>query len=445
MKNFLQFSPTNDQSKALESLTSFVSEGNNSDFFILKGSAGTGKTTILKAATDYLVEQEINFRLCAPTGRAAKIISTKTNRRAKTIHGEIYIVKDSTGHRVVLESKLNHIEAFTVFFIDEASMLADHMDKNGDFITPSSILADLIKYVKQGNKKNKIVFVGDNYQLPPVNTDKNKDDDFSPALLLSHIESKYNLKGEEIAMTEVMRQKEGSSILNIATHIRTLITAKKIGRGLLQYFHKYTYALNHLLTIADYNDTASSIVICKTNKDVDWWNSRIREKLGKKGTLCTGDIVQIQGNTTYNSNYYTKGEMGIIDEVISPIENYAGIKFQDIRIRIKDLDGKDTFREAKVMLDATWTDHGKLDPNIETALIASAKKHNKKYRESDDKSDDKYLSALRLRHSFAITCHKAQGGEWDYVYIHPFMMYDDMKWMYTAVTRARKEVYTWAA
>lgn len=444
MLNHLSYSPTKDQQNTLIALTEFISSSNGKDFMIINGSAGTGKTTILKAATDYLHENEINFVLCAPTGIAASIITKKTKRLAKTIHSTIYIPEEHNISRVKLKNKINTEKKYTIFFIDESSMVPDHINKNPEFVTPNPVLTDLMAYVKDGNIKNKVVFVGDNNQLPPVNTDKNTKS-FSPALDKKYLEKKFKLKGCEIIMTQVMRQEESSPILNTANKIRKLIIENKLQSGLVENFPNRRAAVEQFLQLADFTSTSSAVIICRTNKDVSRCNDNIRNLIGNRGSISQGDLVQIQENSYYEGSYFTKGKRGIVMDTSSKIETYAGLNFQDLTIQFSGNDNIKFIKKAKVLLNSIFTYQGKLDPKLESKLIAAANRHNKVFRESQNKSDDKYLSALRLRHSYAITCQKAQGGEWDHVYIHPYMMYNDNKWLYTAVTRAKNSVHTWAA
>lgn len=424
MQKHLQFAPTQDQAKALAKLESFVQKSCSDDFFILKGSAGTGKTTILKAVTDYLHANEVCFRLCAPTGRAAKIISSKTERIANTMHSEIYLVDNNyEGTKVKLNAKQNKDVNYSIFIVDESSMVSDFHEKFPEFITPNPLLTDFIRYIKQGNKDNKVIFVGDTYQLPPVVKDLAPHLVFSPALTLDYISKQFSLVGQEASMTEVMRQKDGNPVLNYANQIRNASIAGKLINPIIPRHSYWQKGLLHYLTTFDHTRIDSTAVICYTNKDVDWWNKTIRKELGKRGILDIGDHVIIQESSFNKLGSFIKGDSGIINEIKSPIEKYCGLSFQDVVIQVTDLKNEIKYIETKVLLDSVSTKSGKLHSEIEKNLIASAMKHNSKYRESKQKSDDKYLSALRLRHSFAITCHKAQGGEWDNVLIHPFRMY----------------------
>jgi len=441
MQNLLPFNPTNDQSRVLERLEKFFNKNSEDDFMIISGSAGTGKTSILRACCEYLIEKDTRIFLSAPTGRAAKIISSKTNTIATTIHSLIYKPQDNVDFfSVTLNLKDNTNQDFSIYFIDESSMISDWHTQNEVFKTPGSLLSDLIKYIKVGNPKNKIVFLGDSYQLPPVVPGMNQDSIFSPALVANHLRKYYGLSGDEIRMTQVKRQSEGSPILSFATSIRKAIEQGSKFSITLPKLRNSTNAIYHYLDHFDVKSHNSTAIICLKNKDVDWWNSTIRNRLGLTGILAKGDHVIIQQNSFSNSTLWVKGEGGIISNMSSTIENYAGLYFVDVDLLTLNSVGEKITKTVKILLDSLGSENGRLNPELEKALYHESMKKNKIFRESRNPTDDKYLSALRLRHSFAITCHKAQGGEWDNIIIHPWMAYNNLKWLYTAVTRAKKSL-----
>ena len=187
-------------------------------------------------------------------------------------------------------------------------------------------------------------------------------------------------------------------------------------------------------------------IICDSNRNVDYWNNSVRNALGLSGnTLSIGDLVVVQ--TTWmgkQGEQLFKGEYGRIIEIDSSIEKFAELSFVDAKIEFQNSSDTKKTITTKVLLDSLNTTYGVLENEKEKHLYAQVMKHNSRYRETENTSDDKYLSALRLKHGFATTCHKAQGGEWDYVLIHPWRIGKDLPWTYTAVTRARKEAFSYA-
>lgn len=438
---FLDFQPNAQQKTALERISSFVKSDN--DVFILKGSAGTGKTSIVKAITSYLNEEGLNLRVAAPTGRAAMIIGNKTGQRSKTMHSQIYTpekIKNGGGVRLI--RKTNQEKAFTVFIVDEASMVSNVLSKSENFFVSKPLLEDYLDFVKQGNGQNKIIFIGDKFQLPPVN------ESFSPALSPNFLKKQFGLSGEECELSQVMRQDEDSDILQIATGIRDLlergISNAQINLDREQY---PTYALNRYLTEFDIDNINKVTAICYSNRDVNYWNKWIRQKLGLSSSILTNDDIVVTQNTWLNNSgdWVYKGEYGKVVEIDSSVEKYANLSFVDAKISYATSGSESKVISTKILLDSLNARYGILDEEKEKYLFAEVMKHNPQFRASQNNADDKYLGAIRLKHGYATTCHKAQGGEWDNVLIHPWSIGRDLKWTYTAVTRAKKEVYSYAA
>jgi len=439
--SFLDFEPNVQQKDALQQITDFIKSDN--DVFILKGSAGTGKTSIIKVITNYLTNHHINQRIAAPTGRAAMIIGSKTKCSSKTMHSQIYTpekIKNGGGIRLI--RKTNQEKAITIFLVDEASMVSNIITKSENFFVSKPLLEDYIDYVKQGNKYNKIIFIGDKFQLPPVN------ETFSPALNPKFLSNHFGLKCVEYELTQVMRQDEESVILRTATFIRDLLE-----KGISNYpisieREKYpSNALNRYLAEFDINDINKVIAICHSNRDVNYWNNLIRQQLGLSSSILANNDIIVTQNTWLNNSgdWVYKGEYGKVIEIDTLIEKYAGLNFVDAKIEYATSKGESKIILTKVLLDSLFTRYGILDEEKEKRLFAEVMKHNPRFRISQNNADDKYLGAIRLKHGYATTCHKAQGGEWDSVLIHPWTIGKDLKWTYTAITRAKKEVYSYAA
>lgn len=444
MKNefrFLDFTPNPQQKVALEKITSFIKS--NKDVFILKGSAGTGKTSIVNAITSNLDEQNINLRLAAPTARAASVISEKTGQKAKTMHSQIYTPEQiENGEGIRLNRKNNKEKCFTVFFVDEASMISDILSMSGSFFVSKPLLEDYISYVKQGNSNNKIIFIGDVFQLPPIGQD------FSPSLNSNYLKKHFGLNSEEYELTQVMRQEEGSNILDTATHIRDMIKRGEINSQIsIDREASPFYAMKRYLNEFDFNNHKKVIAICASNNDVNYWNMYIRQKLGLSSSpLKCKDFVVTQNTWLNNSNdWIYKGEYGKIIEIDNSIENFADLGFVNAKIEFPDSSGGNKVITTKVLLDSLKTRYGILKKEQEKHLYAEVMKRNPKFRATLNNADDKYLGAIRLKHAYATTCHKAQGGEWDNVLIHPWKIGKDLPWTYTALTRAKKDVYSYAA
>lgn len=452
LSQYIDFTPTNDQAIALKAISKFIKEENKEDFFILLGYAGTGKTTISKVITSYLSDNNVNFNIVAPTGTAAKIIANKTGQCAGTIHSRIYSVdKEYTGEGVNLLNKLNTNEDFTIFIVDEASMLSDWRGNDNSFKTPNSLMEDFVSFIKNGNRNNKVIFIGDDFQLPPYIDGEQKK--FSPALCQKYITTKFGWTGSISKLKEVKRQSKGSLILDLASNIRELKSfrsSQEIGIPTLEHGHikSYSQAINNYIRKFENGNLQKQIIINKSNNNVDWWNRVIRERLNlDKNLLSTNDFVVLQRNWMSNTQgMFFKGEMALVTGVSSPTKSFAGQQFVIADLEFINTDGSVRKVKSRILLESLNTHHGVLSRDKERELVAQANKNNPLYRKSKNIFDDKYLGSMRLRHAYAITCHKAQGGEWDNVLIEPSSNWNfDPRWLYTGVTRAKKEVLTWAA
>lgn len=439
---YLNFSPNAQQSKAIHKMVNFIDSDN--EIFILKGSAGTGKTSIIKALTEYLGDKKIFQNLAAPTGRAAAVICRKTNQLARTMHSQIYIPeKVENSHLIRLLPKTNQVSQKTVFIVDEASMVSSILGENNTFLVNKPLLHDYISFVFSGNKENKIIFIGDEFQLHPI---KEK---HSAALSAKYLSDTFKLKCESYELDKVERHAENGNILTLATLLRDEMK-KNITSNITLDIDKENYsriALNRYLDSFDVHNLSKSIVICSSNRDVAYWNNSIRTTLGiNKHSLVNNDIIYVH-NAKFgvDGDKIQKGEYGRIVEIESPTEKYGELNFVDAKIEFPTQENEKKILSSKILLDSLNTDHGSLMAKQEKELLATVMRSNSRYRETNDKRDDKYLSALRIKHGYATTCHKAQGGEWDNVLIHPWRLGKDLRWSYTAITRARKEVYSYAA
>jgi exodeoxyribonuclease-5 len=439
--NLLEITPTNEQKVALEMAGQFISADCSDAFMIIQGSAGTGKSTIVKAITDYLNDTNQSFALAAPTGKAAKVMQSKTGYSAKTLHSLIYNTEQlENGYGVKLTRKTNLNQKICIYIVDEASMISDKQSSSEKFVSGTPLLSDFIKFVKEGNRQNKIIFIGDIYQLPPVGSLE------SPALSIDYLQGQKKLKGSLAVLTEVKRQGSDSYILKNATNLRKCIENGHFFQGIVgeRISNRTTGALHKYVELYERENFGKVAFIAWTNKDVNWFNNAIRKRLGFDNTsLCAGDQISMHQNWLGNGHLILKGETGIIRSV-NTNETYADMNFVTAEIEFTDHKGTPFLITSKVLIESLISETGEIGFENENTLFAEAMKRNGAFRESKSIADDKYLSALRLRYAYATTCHKAQGSEWEHVILHPYMN-KDLRWQYTAITRASKELYTFAA
>lgn len=442
LSQYLSFTPNTNQKEVLSMMYSFLNQ-NDKNTFILSGAAGTGKTSITEALTNGLTDHNIMYSLCAPTGRAAKIISEKTKQNAITIHKQLYTlneITDADGQTIRFEfiPKINICDQPAVFLIDESSMISNRKPNENDrFISENSLLFDLVKYVKSGHPENKIVFIGDEYQLPPINSV------FSPALTPNILEHEFKLKTQKANLTEIVRQKSDSHILKSAIEIKKAIDDK---RKYFSFSFRNTQSLNGFLKSylqKHHSNAGNTVMLAWKNARIEELNHLIRNR--KFG--INSNILNIGEQLIVTQKYYKETELhnGTFLRVhqIMGMEDYHGFKFADVKL-INILTNKIIPETIKISVDPLIDDNYTNDFSREKKLYGFRMKENKLFRDNKDKRIDPYLSALKVKYGYAITVHKAQGGEWDDVFIYPEIpfKYDGGKWLYTAVTRASKEIYS---
>ena len=434
--SFLPFSATTQQASSLNAIETFFLS--DDDFILLKGAAGTGKTSIMIAVVDFLASKEVPFQLLAPMGRSAKTISAKTKQIAKTIHSHIYIPHTDTEKAITtMVLKANDRASEQVFIIDESSMISDKKTASEDFDSANPLLTDLIHFIKKGNKASKIIFVGDDCQLQPIGYETQES---SPALDLAYLSNKFGLKGGETALTQVMRQCEGSSIFQTAHEIRRNIigTQSALPQLIGTTFYKPEHAVKLYLDRFDLGKQDKVAIVTFTNAYAKDCNTKIRSRLGLKNTLAVGDTVML--NQSYMGQHYvSSGEIGIVKNLNTKINEVAGLQFMEAELAFKD-DSDTTFTVIENVLlnaiDGSYTKAKRKD------LFAAAKKNNPSFRNSDDIRDDPFLRAIQLSYGHAITGYKAQGSEWDTVILNTWIPEpDQFRYLYTGVTRARKELF----
>lgn len=435
----LHFShPTVEQTNVLKAMEDFITSENQYDFIVLCGAAGTGKTSITAALIGYLNELGKPYKISAPTGRAARILGRKAKTTTSTIHSMIYAPKaDNETGKVTFKLKLGHNASPTVYIIDEASMIPKDIDKEQNlFQVEKGLIYDLIAYIKKANVNNKIIFLGDRYQLPPI------DEAESYALNKEFLERTFNLKGHSYLLTEVKRQEDGSYILENATDIR-----KAIDRGEKSHPINGTQNRNIYAAADKYaanvkkEGLENQVAIGVSHKANKFFNDLVRERIfGKaKKIIEQGDLLMVTQNWYRNGiQLYNGDHVELLSVDWNLQEQVAGLHFVAVKIKVL-FSETETIIEDYALLETILSPGGVLDGKLENELRRQRYTKNKIFRESNMPGDDRYVGALRLTYGHAITCNKAQGGEWKKVFVNT-MGIPSLKWQYTAVTRGINEI-----
>ncbi len=449
------FMPTPEQDGAIRSFVNFLTDREPHVLMILRGSAGTGKTSLAGAIVKTLVQMKQKVMLLAPTGRAAKVFSMNSEGHpAFTIHRKIYRQRTFDGSGGVFNINDN-LHADTLFMVDEASMVANERMNETAFGT-GRLLDDLVKYVYQG-RNCRMVLMGDKAQLPPIGEEE------SPALLTQVMEG-YGLKVYECDLNQVLRQSEGSGILYNATVIRRMITHDEM--TVLPQIRFAGFADIRMIPgdelIESLNSSYSEVgmdetmVVTRSNKRANIYNQGIRNTvLGREEQLTTGDMLMIVKNNYYWTekekspiSFLANGDRARIQRVRN-IHNMYGFTFADVWLQFPDYENHEL--QATVILDSLLTEAPALTPDQSEKLFNLVLED---YEDVPLKADrmkaiktDAYFNAIQIKYAYAVTCHKAQGGQWEHVYLDQGYMADDMltpdyiHWLYTAFTRARSKLF----
>lgn len=447
------YQPTQKQNELLDKLTTFIFDTNDNALFLLKGYAGTGKTTIISTVVNNLWKAGKKAVLLAPTGRAAKVISGYSKKQAYTIHKKIYFPKKQGNGGVSFVMQPNkHIN--TVFIIDEASMISD-AQQNSKLFENGSLLDDLISYVYSG-KNCKIVFIGDTAQLPPVKLT------MSPALEADRLSFDFNKDVTEIELDEVVRQQQNSGILANATDLRLLVQNGTID---FQFDVNYpdiirledSYDIQDAITSAYDGDIGveDTAFIVRSNKRANQYNDQIRTKIrGQENEISTGDYVMVVKNNYFwlkdssSAGFIANGDICEVMRINSIKELY-GFKFAEVEVRMIDYPDMNPF-ETVLLLDTLSSESPSLTYEESNKLYEAVKEdfadEKSKYKQFMGVKKNKYFNALQVKFSYAMTCHKSQGGQWNTVFIEQPYLPDGpsveyLRWLYTAVTRAQDKLY----
>ncbi|MCD4794481.1 MAG: AAA family ATPase [Bacteroidales bacterium] len=458
--NALVFEPLEGQKELIVKLANFVSgSSNENEIFLLKGYAGTGKTSIIAALVNALKKLELKSVLLAPTGRAAKVLCSYAKTGAFTIHKKIYRQKSANAGfgKFVLDINLHKN---TFFIVDEASMISNSSFENSAFGS-GKLLDDLIRYV-YNNKSCKLILIGDTAQLPPVKLD------ISPALDLKELQT-YGYDVTEHELTEVVRQAQDSGTLYNATKIRQLLSKS------MQYEVKVEFKGFPKIKLEGFDDInrisgadliekisdaygkyseQEVAIICRSNKRANRFNQGIRASvLYREEEITAGDLLMIVKNNYFWSEDYDEidfianGDTAEIVKIKRYTERY-GYRFADVTLRFYDY--KDLEIDAKIILDTLSSETASLSYEQNIALyrkieedfsdIGSKKKRFEKIREHP------FFNALQVKFAYAVTCHKAQGGQWKKVFVDQGWITEEMinkeflRWLYTAFTRPTNEL-----
>ncbi|MEA3463048.1 MAG: AAA family ATPase [Bacteroidota bacterium] len=447
----LDFQPTLGQEDLIRELGVFLASEDLQEIMLVKGYAGTGKTTLVKSLVRTLTSLKQKSVLLAPTGRAAKVLTAYSGHPAWTIHKKIYRQKsgsDGLGE-FVLDRNLHKN---TCFIVDEASMIGDRSPDA--FFGSGDLLRDLVDFVEAGSQC-RLVLVGDTAQLPPVGLE------MSPALSRERLEE-FGYRIREIELTDVVRQAEDSGILHNATSIRNLITD-----GLVDYpsfrFDSFpdislisgSELLETISMSYDRYGTSDTIVVTRSNKRANKFNAGIRSQiLWREEQLSPGDLLMVVKNNYFwkddenRIDFIANGDIIRIEKVLST-EEVHGHTFANIRITMPDY--RDIEMEVKVLLDVIDLDAPSLNYDQQKSLYLSVAEdypdEPSRKKIAEKISIDPFYNALQVKFAYAVTCHKAQGGQWKSVFLdqgyftEEMLSLDYLRWLYTAFTRASEKLY----
>jgi ATP-dependent exoDNAse (exonuclease V) alpha subunit len=448
------FKPTEGQLRFFKQTDDFLIEKKGleryRDCFLLKGYAGTGKTTIISTLIKVLNQFGYKSVLLAPTGRAAKVMSGYADKIALTIHKKIYKqTSDAHSGSLSFQRQKNYHDN-TLFIVDEASMITDEADFGN-----RSLLSDLIDYVFE-NPGNKLMLVGDVAQLPPVGQD------ISPALDSDYLEKRYDMSVFMEELKEVMRQDQQSGILFNATELRTLLTEKEpsisiITKSFRDVFKMTGERLEEGLRYAyDKFGKENTIILTRSNKSAVQYNEYIRRMINfSEDELDAGDRLMVVRNN-YNvldedspAGFIANGDFVELLK-IRRMQVIHGFRFADVTLRLTDYEKQPEF-DAKIILDTLHSATPSLSNEDNRKLYDAVQEDYADIKSKKERMEamrkDPFLNALQVKFAYALTTHKSQGGQWSAVFIDQGYLPEEqvntefIRWLYTAITRATDEVF----
>ena len=448
------FNPTLKQTIFFEKVANFATNSDSNELFVLKGYAGTGKTTLISTLVENLISVNKKYVLLAPTGRAAKVIANYSGKPAFTIHKKIYFPKKNSSGGVSFTRQVNKHKN-TIFIVDESSMISD-VNTDSKSMDSNSLLDDLMSYVYSG-ENCKMILLGDTAQLPPVHLD------VSPALNIETLVTYYNKEVLHIELDEVMRQEENSGILYNATLLREILK-----NHFIDSFQFNVKGFKDIVRLTDGYDIQDAIntayskdgmeetaFIVRTNKRANQYNQQIRNAiLFRESDLSAGDFMMVVKNNyfwlkeTDEAGFIANGDIIEILE-IHKIQELYGFKFAKVKIRMVDYPNQKPF-ETILLLDTvasvspslTYEESNRLYQEV----LQDYENEGPKYKQVQKVKENEYFNALQVKFSYAITCHKSQGGQWNTVFVEqPYLPdgvdRDYIRWLYTAITRAKEKLY----
>jgi exodeoxyribonuclease-5 len=447
------YPPTADQTEAIRRFSAFVEQSSSSSIFLLKGYAGTGKTTLIASWLKPLLKQGYKVVLMAPTGRAAKVMSTYAKAKANTIHKRIYFAQQNKQGGIQFTLQKNKFRK-AVFIVDEASMIGDEQS-SAQLFQNGSLLQDLISYAQQGDRC-KLVFVGDTAQLPPVKQE------LSPALNQNYLSLHFSTEVAEVELSEVLRQDALSGILHNATNLRNLMH-ENIDDN-FQFLIRNKTDITHLQDGYDiqgaledgYRDVGrtETTIIVRSNKRANQYNRQIRTQImSLENDLAVGDLLLVVKNNYFwltpdsQAGFIANGDVIEILRILS-FQQLYGFRFAKVHVQLVDYPDQDAF-DTVLILDALDAEGHALTYEQSNELYQKVRQdysHLPKYKQYPEVKKNPFFNALQVKFAYALTCHKAQGGQWKRVFIEkPYLLegpsVDYYRWLYTAITRASEHLF----
>lgn len=453
LKNF-PFEPTPGQAELAMQLANFFEESERRKLFVLKGYAGTGKTTFTNTLIKSLPAIQYKYVLLAPTGRAAKVLGNYTQQQAQTIHRKIYQVKhDKFGKSQSVLKENKHTN--TLFIVDEASMIGNSEMEGDSGFSQNNLLDDLFQFVYSA-KNCLLMFIGDVAQLPPVKLT------ISPALNVDYLRFEYGMSLYTHELKDVVRQQKDSGILLNATALRILIKRGETlpvlkANGFDDVHSLYGNEVEEAFSNAfDPKHLDDTLVICRSNKQANRYNQFIRNNyLGQTDELNAGDQLMVLKNNYFwlddssEAGFIANGDVIEIRSLLN-IEEHYGFRFADARIKLIDYPEEEEL-VVKLLLDTIYAETPALSSadnrKLWDEILATYENEKTIKQKMENVRGNEYFNALQVKFSYAVTCHKAQGGQWKNVFVDQGYMTDEkytqehLRWLYTAVSRATENLF----
>ncbi|HRY97488.1 MAG TPA: AAA family ATPase [Bacteroidales bacterium] len=454
LRQHFPYEPTPGQEKAILCLADFVLDPDPSTLFMLRGYAGTGKTSLVSALVQMLASFRIQTVLLAPTGRAAKVLGSYSGKRAHTIHKMIYYQRVNADGSISLELAANRMQR-VLFIVDEASMITDTATSSQGF-SGRNLLADLFQFVYSGDRC-RLMLIGDTAQLPPVGMN------LSPALNPALLKASFHVKIYEEELTDVVRQAMESGILINATRLREKIAAEEAGLPLLR-----CAGYPDLIRISGYelqealqehcgpDQLEDSVIITRSNRRANLFNQEVRRRiLYREGELNAGDLLMVVRNNYFwlepesEAGFIANGDIIEVMRIANQQERY-GLRFAELIFRMLDYPGQPEVN-AMVMLDTLASPGPALMEEDQQRLFQGVMADHahilNRQARLEAVRNDPWYNALQVKFAYALTCHKTQGGQWRTVFVDQGYLRDDMigkeylRWLYTALTRGTEKVF----